>query len=118
MRRRLIALTMAAALVGGIAAEPAQAAVVVKGVQTTNGFRWKPRAVSIAKGTKVVWRAVDGTHTVTAWKGAWSKNTTIAQGSSTSFTFMKRGVFKFRCRFHSSVANGVCSGMCGKVTVG
>jgi plastocyanin len=118
MRRRLIALTMAAALIGGFAAEPTHAAVVVKGVLTTNVYRWKPRAVSIANGTKVVWRAVDGRHTVTAWKGPWSKDTTIAQGSSTSFTFKKTGVYKFRCRFHSSLVNRVCSGMCGKVTVG
>jgi plastocyanin len=118
MRRRLLALTMAAALLVAFAPQPASAAVVIKGVSTTSGFRWKPHAVSVAKGTKVVWKAVTGTHTVTAWKGPWSKNTTIAQGTSTSFTFKTTGVYKFRCLFHSALVNGVCSGMCGKVTVG
>ena len=118
MRRRLIALAFAATLIGTVAAQPAQAAVVIKGVSTTSGFGWKPHAVSVAKGTKVVWKAVEGTHTVTAWKGPWSKNTTIAQGTQTSFTFKQTGVYKFRCRFHSTLVNGVCNGMCGRVTVG
>jgi plastocyanin len=118
MRRRLLALALTATLLGAIAAQPAQAAVVIKGVSTTSGFKWQPRAVSVAKGTKVVWKSVTGTHTVTSWKGAWSKNTTIGQGAQTSFTFQKTGVFKFRCLFHSSLVNGVCSGMCGKVVVG
>jgi plastocyanin len=118
VRRHLLSLILAATLLGAVATKPAQAATVIKGVSTTSGFRWKPHAVSVAKGTKVVWRAVDGTHTVTAWKGNWSKNTTIAQGTSTSFTFKRTGVYRFRCTFHSTLANGVCSGMCGRVTVG
>ena len=118
MRRRLIALALAATVIGTVAAQPAQAAVVIKGVSTTSGFRWKPHAVSVAKGTKVVWRAVTGTHTVTAWKGAWRKSTTIVQGTSTSFIFRRRGVFRFRCLFHSTLVSGVCRGMCGKVVVG
>jgi hypothetical protein len=109
MRRRLLALALTATLLGAIAVQPAQAAVVIKGVSTTSGFKWQPRAV---------WKSVTGTHTVTSWKGAWSKNTTIGQGAQTSFTFQKTGVFKFRCLFHSSLVNGVCSGMCGKVVVG
>jgi plastocyanin len=118
VRRHLLSLILAATLLGAVATQPAQAATVIKGVSTTSGFRWKPHAVSVAKGTKVVWRAVDGTHTVTAWKGNWSKNTTIAQGTSTSFTFKRTGVYRFRCTFHSTLSNGVCSGMCGRVTVG
>jgi plastocyanin len=74
--------------------------------------------VSIAKGAKVTWKAVNSNHTVTAYGGNWSKDTTINQGQSTSKTFKRSGVYKFRCRFHSTLVNGVCSGMCGKVTVG
>src|SRR6478609_8909521 len=80
VRRNLVAIALAATLLGSVAAQPAEAAVVIKGVKTTVGFRWKPHAVSIRRGTKVVWKAVTGTHTVTAWKGRWSKSTTIAQG--------------------------------------
>jgi plastocyanin len=73
MRRNLLALALAAVLVGGVAAQPADAAAGIKGVSTMSGFRWNPHAVSVAKGTRVVWRAVTGTHTVTAWKGEWRK---------------------------------------------
>jgi plastocyanin len=113
--KRLKLLLPAIALVTVFAMAPAaNSAVVVKGSGTT----WRPKATNISTGTKVVWKAVSGSHTVTAYKGAWSKNTTIAQGTSTSFTFKKSGVYKFRCRFHSSLSNGVCSGMCGKIVVG
>jgi plastocyanin len=113
-----VAIAVAATLLGSIAAQPAEAAVVIIGVSTTAGFRWKPHAVSVAKGTKVVWKAVTGTHTVTAWKGRWSKSTTIVQGTSTAFTFKRIGVYRFRCLFHSTLVSGVCRGMCGRVTVG
>jgi plastocyanin len=65
-----------------------------------------------------VWKAVSGTHTVTAYSKNWSKNTTISQGNTTSFTFKKAGTYKFVCTIHGSVSNGVCSGMCGKIVVG
>ena len=112
--KRLRLLLPAIALVAVFATAPAaNSAVVVKG----SGRSWSPKTTNISTGTKVTWKAVSGSHTVTAYKGAWSKNTTIAQGSSTSFTFKNSGVYKFRCRFHSSLSNGVCSGMCGKVVV-
>ena len=118
MRRRMTTIAFATMLVLALSVQTAGAAVVIKGVSTTSGFRWKPHAVSVAVGTKVVWKAVTGTHTVTSYKGKWSKSTTISQGTSTSFTFKAAGVYKFRCIFHSTLSNGVCSGMCGKVVVG
>jgi len=117
--KRLKLLIPAIALVTLFAVSPvANSAVVVKGVSTSSGFRWRPKTTDVAKGTKVVWKAVSGNHTVTAYKGSWSKNTRINQGEQTSFTFKNTGVFKFRCTFHSTLTNGVCSGMCGKVVVG
>ena len=118
MKRRLTIVAAVAVLLAAFTVQSAGAAVAIKGVDTTAGFRWKPHAVNVATGTKVVWKAVTGSHTVTAYKGKWSKNTTIAQGTSTSFVFKSAGVYKFRCRFHSTLVNGVCTGMCGKVVVG
>jgi plastocyanin len=116
--RRLTTLVAAIVMVATFSVQPASASLVIKGVNTTSGYRWKPDSVSVATGTKVVWKAVSGSHTVTAYKGNWSKNTTIAQGTSTSFTFKSAGVYKFRCTFHSRIVDGKCSGMCGKVAVG
>lgn len=113
--KRLKLLLPAIALVTMFAMAPAaNSAVVVKGSSTS----WRPKITSISAGTKVTWKAVSGSHTVTAYKGAWSKNASIPQGSSTSFTFNSTGVFKFRCTFHSHISSGKCVGMCGKVVVG
>ena len=116
--RRLKLLVPAIALVAVFAFAPtANSAVVVKGVSGAAGFHWSPKITNISHGTKVTWKAISGNHTVTAYKGHWSKNTRVNQGQSTSFTFSNAGVYKFRCTFHSTLSNGVCSGMCGKVVV-
>ena len=117
--RRTLKLVPAVALVSALAMIPsASGAVLVRGVSTSNGFRWRPRITNIAPGTKVTWKSVTGSHTVTRYQGNWNKNVTIAQGQTTSFTFNNAGVYKFYCTFHGHVVNGVCSGMCGKVVVG
>jgi plastocyanin len=119
LRRAALILAVMAVFVSA-GAPAVDAAVVVKGVATSNGPRWKPKAISINKGVKVVWKAVSGPHTVTAYKGPWNKNTSLSKGQTTSFTFKRNGVYKYRCTIqgHSTLVNGVCSGMCGKITVG
>lgn len=118
MRRRLtiiaaaIVVMMAVFNVGSVGA-----ASPIRAVGGASGFHWAPGSVRVAAGTRVVWKAVTGSHTVTAYGGRWKKNTTISSGGTTSFTFRGRGVFHFRCRFHSVLVNGVCRGMCGKVVV-
>jgi plastocyanin len=105
---------LSAALVAGSAGF-ANAAVVVKATATRH---WNPASTSISRGTRVVWKNPTGVrHTVTAYGGGWSKNVTLTPGAQTGFTFNSAGTFKFRCRIHSSVVNGVCSGMCGVVKV-
>lgn len=79
--------------------------------------RWHPQSLTISAGTRVVWKAVDTTHTVTAYRGSWSKNTTIAAGDTTGFRFRNSGTYRYRCTIHSSIVSGRCQGMCGKVTV-
>jgi plastocyanin len=94
---------------------PASAAVLVVG-KCDN--RWHPSKVVITKGTTVKWKAGCHSHTVTAYSKNWSKNVTLSQGQTTRKTFNSKGTFKYRCRFHSTLTNGVCAGMCGKVVVG
>jgi plastocyanin len=119
VRRAAMILAVMAVFVS-VGSPAVDAATLIKGVSTSNGPRWKPKSVSIAVGAKVTWKAVSGPHTVTAYKGAWNKNTSLSQGGTTSFTFKKKGVYKYRCLItgHSTLVNGVCSGMCGKITVG
>jgi len=96
----------------------ASGAVLVRGVSTSNGFRWRPKIVDINSGTRVKWKAVSATHTVTATSNNWNKSTTINQGETTGFTFNNNGTYRYRCTLHSDIVNGTCSGMCGKIVVG
>ena len=117
--RRTLKWVPAVALVSALAMVPsASGAVLIRGVLTSNGYRWRPKITNIAPGTKVTWKSVTGTHTVTRYKGNWNKNVTIAQGQTTSFTFNNAGVYKYFCNIHGHVVNGVCTGMCGKIVVG
>ena len=99
-------------------ATAASGAVLVRGLRTDDGRNiWRPRKVDVDVGQTVKWKAVEGNHTVTAYGGNWSKDVTLAQGETTTKTFNNPGRYKFRCRFHSTLSDGVCSGMCGKVVV-
>jgi len=98
--KRLKLLLPAIALVTVFAMAPAaNSAVVVKG----SGARWRPKVTTINAGVKVTWKAVSGSHTVTAYKGAWSKNTSIPQGTKTSFTFKKAGTYNVFCSIHAGM---------------
>jgi plastocyanin len=113
-RKTWVGVMLAGLLVLGPATS-AQASVLVK---ATAAHTFKPKKLEINAGTKVVWKAMSGTHTVTAYSKNWSKNTTINTGQTTSFTFRSKGRYKYRCLIHSTLVDGVCSGMCGKVVVG
>jgi plastocyanin len=122
MRHRIVSVAAAVVLLGCFAVEPANSAVVIKAVSCSScatGFKWKPNSVSIAHGTKVTWKAVTATHTITAISNNWSKSVRISAGETTSFTFKKAGTYRFRCKIHSSynATTKRCTGMCGKVVV-
>jgi plastocyanin len=94
---------------------PAQASTTIRG---SCSFTWSPKTVTVGTGARVTWKSAScGPHTVTAWSSNWSKDTTLQTGQTTSRTFAKKGTFKYRCRFHSSLSGAVCSGMCGTVKV-
>ena len=86
---------------------------------TDNGYRWRPRTLSVPTGSRVVWRMVEGTHNVTSTSANWSKQSgNIGAGGTTAFTFDSGGTYRYRCTLHSSIASGSCTGMCGSVVVG
>ena len=110
-----IVLAMVAAT--GAAAQgrraPKRATKTVKGIVT----HWSPTTVRISTGDTIKWKAVSGTHTVTAYGGNWTFNHGLATGQVEDRTFRRAGTFRFRCTIHSTLTNGHCSGMCGKVVV-
>ena len=91
----------------------------VRGVATDAGFRWRPKALSVPTGSRVVWKMVSGTHNVTSISNNWNKSSgNIGAGGTTAFTFNNGGTYRYRCTLHSTLSNGTCNGMCGKVVVG
>src|SRR5580765_3358360 len=124
MRKRVVAAALAASFVVVVSAPAAEAAPVR--VRIVN-FAFQPASVSVSKGAKVVWKNASATttHSVTAYKGHWSKNTTVPAGSTTSFTFSRTGTFRYYCIFHAHItASGACvadagipTRMCGTVVV-
>jgi plastocyanin len=82
------------------------------------GTSWSPTTVRISTGGSIRWKAVSGApHTVTAYGANWSFNRSLSNGDVVQHRFRHAGTFRFRCSIHSSLVNGVCSGMCGKVVV-
>jgi plastocyanin len=82
------------------------------------GYRRRPKKLEVPVQSRVVWRMVDGTHNVTSTSKNWSKSSgNIAEGGKTAHTFKKKGTFRYRCTIHSTLSNGTCSGMCGKIVV-
>ena len=78
---------------------------------------WSPARVKVSTGTKVEWLAVNYDHHIVAYGGHWKFNHALPSGASVSHKFTKKGTFLFRCTIHSTLVNGVCQGMCGKVVV-
>ena len=106
----------ASGVVAFLPAQPASAAVLVKGIGTS----WSPTRTAISRGGSVRWKAVSGTHRVKAYGGNWTfLSRLLSPGDATKArTFDRRGTYRFYCTIHGSVVNGVCSGMCGKIVVG
>lgn len=114
---RILALCTAAVIVAALGA-PAYAAQTVK---MTNTDRFMPASLAISRGVKVVWSNTSNkTHNVVSYKGDWNVKVRVNSGQRTSFTFNNNGTYKYRCTIqsHSSLNNGTCNGMCGRITVG
>lgn len=85
---------------------------------SSEGWDWRPDFKGIANGDRIVWKNPTGTkHTVTAYKGPWSKDTVVPPGERTRKVFKKNGAYYYRCRIHSTMSDGICSGMCGHIHV-
>jgi plastocyanin len=116
-RRLLVILTLAGVLPLAFPQGAEAVTVGVRGILGSSGYVWSPKGKTIAKGTTVRWRSVEGSHTVKSRGTNWSFYRSVPSGSSTTRTFRRAGVFRYYCTIHGSVVNGVCSGMCGKIAV-
>jgi len=109
----LIGTVVATAAASPVGREPTRETKTVKGVVS----HWSPTTVRISAGDTIRWKAVSGSHTVTAYSGNWAFDRSLSQGTTLHRRFTHAGTYRFRCTFHSTLVNGVCSGMCAKVVV-
>jgi plastocyanin len=107
--RKVLTLITATALALGFLAAPAGAGGAAKVVKAVN-FEFKPKTLTIAKGTQVTWKNVTGKHTVTFKTISFDK-TISANHKTVSKTFRQKGTFRYFCKFHKSF------GMTGKIVV-
>ncbi len=77
----------------------------VKAVKIIN-FAFKPRTITIAKGTRVRWtNSGSVSHTTTSNKGLWDSGV-LAPGATFSRVFRKAGTFKYHCTIHPTLMHG------------
>ncbi len=112
----VLAVCLAVLAVTGASAQGRVPARVTKTVRAISS-QWSPTTVRIAPSDVIKWRAVSGSHTVSAYGGNWAFNRQLSTGDVERRTFRRAGTFRFRCQFHSTLSGGRCTGMCGKVVV-
>lgn len=70
-------------------------------------FAFRPRVITIARGTRVRWVNVgDTAHTTTSTRGIWDSGL-LAPGESFSRVFRRSGTFRYVCTVHSSMTGKV-----------
>jgi plastocyanin len=109
----LLAATLAGSLaVPSLASDRSQgnrgsrlAVTSLKGVKIIN-FAFKPKTITIAKGTKVKWtNSGSVNHTTTSNKGLWDSGV-LAPGATFGHVFRKVGTFKYHCTIHPTLMRG------------
>lgn len=86
---------------------------------SVNSDFFSPVNKRVARGRVVRWVNNSGDlHSVTAYGRRWSKDSLVhGDGGSTRKRFRRIGVYRYRCKFHSELQSGECSGMCAAVRV-
>jgi plastocyanin len=116
-RKRIAALGLAVGLTLGASGIADAVTVGVRAISSGGSFVWSPTARSIARGSTIRWRAVNGSHNVKSRGVNWNYFRSLPLGTSVARTFNRRGTFRYYCTIHGRIANGVCTGMCGRIVV-
>jgi plastocyanin len=103
-------LAIATAFAAAALAVPALAGAGSQSTVEAAGTDFTPKKVKVGTGDKVVWKAVEGTHTVTFSDGVLDKPLD-ATHKAVRRKFSQPGTYRYHCRFHGDV------GMKGKVVV-
>jgi plastocyanin len=112
MKRRLALLAVAAPLLLGFQGAPqagtarVASPAVPKTVKMVN-FAFQPATISIAAGTRVVWKNTTSTtnHTSTSNTGVWDSGI-VPPGGRFSRMFNRTGTFRYHCSVHPTQMRG------------
>jgi plastocyanin len=84
---------------------PRLAATSLERVKIVN-FAFRPKAITIARGTKIRWTNRGSVnHTTTSNKGLWDSGV-LAPGASFGRVFRKVGTFRYHCTLHPTLMQG------------
>jgi plastocyanin len=90
-------------------AEPAPSASPT--LITIKDFVFTPNVVRIPVGGSVTWKNLDqAPHTVTDTSAREFDSGSLATGKTYTFTFVKSGVYKYICNFHTSMVANILVG--------
>jgi plastocyanin len=118
------AVTLVMAFSGEADASHPSGATHIRGMATTTisgvgsaygSSHWTPARVRIDRGSRVKWIAASYDHVLAAYGDNWTYSRPLAQGQSVTRRFGHAGIFRFRCTVHSTLVDGQCQGMCGKI---
>ena len=102
--RKLLTLTTAALLAAAVATSALAGTAPVKHAQVNDdGYSFAPRPLVIKKGTKVVWKWVNGTdvlHDVAVAKGPVKFKSPLKSTGTFSHLFNRRGTYYLHCTLH------------------
>jgi plastocyanin len=116
--RLAMALTLALAGVVGVPGTSIGETSNVKAAGSAGSYTWKPKVRKIAADDRVLWKnPTSADHTITAYSGDWNDDVRLNPGDRLRIKFGSAGTYLYRCKLHSTLSNGECNGMCGKVKV-
>jgi plastocyanin len=118
IRKGIAALSFPAGLIWGTSGLADAVTVGVRAIPGRGSFVWSPKTRSIARGSTIRWRAVNGSHNVRSRGVSWTYFRNLPLRTSVARTFNRRGTFSYYCTIHGRIANGVWTGMCGRIVVG
>ena len=105
----VVAAAVVAVSLGPLSARAATIQIEVRNVE------FLPAGAAAAAGDTVRFATTSGNHDIDTYAGAMPDAGLMSAGQSVDVTF-PGGTSRYRCTFHSTLASGVCDGMCGIVT--
>ena len=103
--RKLLTLITAALLTAALATSALAGTAPVKSAQVNDGgYSFAPHRLVIKKGTKVVWKWVNGStvlHNVAVLKGQVKFHSALKASGTFTHLFNRRGAYVLHCTLHT-----------------